>query len=160
MGFEQRVFGLLGELEVLPELREWAAEKRKIAEKIVEKVDGLAHLSEAIEMQSARIKMAYEMEMKTQFLTPYKDREFKALAQLIDTYLKYCIELGVFARQPIKFDVNLVRKGLDVQLKRIDVTVGRELMREASERFLDTLKTPEGAFEVLSSAELGEASNE
>jgi len=138
--YEQRIFGLLGVVESDPELGEWTKGKREAIDKIIERVDGMETLSNAITIQMNRIQMAHERELSAKVPFGFVQKDMKALALLIDRYLHYQIELGVSPRQPIKADITL-RQGFDAQVRKIDSTIGRDPMKQAGKRFIEMLQT-------------------
>jgi len=151
MAYEARLGGLLGQAESVPELAEWTAKKREIVDKIVERVDGLDTLSKAIKIQIQRIDGFYQREQSLGGGVPIKglNKELKVLNELVDTYLKYSIELGIYPRQPYQLNIGFAKQGLEMHRRKIDTSVGMDRMLTASEKFLDTLKNQEGVFEVV-----------
>lgn len=148
MFYEQRIFGLLGVAESVPELAEWAASKAKVVDKIIARVDGLEMLSNALQVQWNRINMAHDREKQLKNILPFVYKEMRTLNTLADTYLEYQLELGVFKRQPIPVDMTL-RRGFDQQVKKIDQTVGRDAMLNATGKMLERMRTRKDEFKII-----------
>jgi len=89
--------------------REEAESITKRTEKLKKKVDGLEKLAWAIQVQAERLETLVEREKKA---IPFKftDKTVKTLGELLDTYLKYQIELGVLDAKPSEFNLNIKHK--------------------------------------------------
>ena len=148
MFYEQRIFGLLGVVESIPELEEWTKTKREAIEKIVAKVDGMESLSNLIRIQEHRLQMAHDREKNIKTLLPFLYKDVRVLERLIDTYLDFQLELGHLKRQPMKFDLTL-RQGFGEQTRQIDQTIGREPMLQATTKFLEHVKGAMGRKEEV-----------
>ncbi len=148
MFYEQRIFGLLGVAESVPELAEWSKAKATAVEKIIERVDGLEMLSNALQIQWNRINMAHDREKSMKTILPFVYKELRTLNTLADTYLEYQLELGVHKRQPLPIDMTL-RRGFDNEMKHLDQTVGRNAMLGATEKMLDRLRTQRDKFKIV-----------
>lgn len=150
--YEQRIFGLLGVAESIPELKEWSNAKLAAVRKIVKRVDGLETLSDAIHLQMNRIEMAIDLEQKPKKpkLTPFLNKEFDILTKMVKTYMEYQLEFGVVSRQPHKLQVGMLQEGFNKQTRQIEQTVGLDPMIQATTRFLDILrnKKPDECLEL------------
>jgi len=119
-----------------PEHRKENAAKKKRARYLVNKLDGLGVLRWTIEKQAERLQMYLEKEAATQF--PFKQAEdtVKNLGGLIDTYMKYQVELGLLELKPQEFNVNIKHK-FEALLGQGVVTDDGARMAAATHRFLE-----------------------
>jgi hypothetical protein len=148
MHYEQRIFGAIGVVETVPELAEWAKTQLETAKQIVEKVDGLDTLSNAIRVQVNRIEGAVEREKSLGMLMPYLFKEFRVLRELTKTYMEYQLEFGLVQRQPLKFQVG-IGAGFEEQKQLIDRTVGQKNMLNAASKMLDMFRSNNSDFECI-----------
>ena len=146
--YEQRIFGLLGIAESVPELQEWAKTKLASVKKIIKRVDGLEELSNAIQLQINRIESAVECEFDAETgehtLTPFLHKEFDVLNKLLKTYMDFQLEFGIVDRQPQKLQIGPIQAGFQEQRRLIDQTVGTDQMVTAATKMLERIKNKTG----------------
>jgi len=150
--YEQRIFGLLGVIDTVPELKEWAETKMAMVRKINKKVDGIKELSNLIKIQTGRIEGAVLRENKDNDLTPFLHKEFLAAEKLLKTYMEYQLEFGMVSRQPHKLQVGPLEEGFKSQQEQIERTVGKNMMLQATTKMIEMIEKDD-VFECIEVSE-------
>jgi len=148
--YEQRIFGLLGIVDTVPEMKEWAETKLAAVRKINKRVDGIKELSNLIKIQAGRIESAVVQENKDgKELTPFLHKEFEVARKMLSTYMEYQLEFGLVARQPHKLQVGPLEDGFRRQQQQIEQTVGKNTMLAATTKMIEMIESEDGVFDTI-----------
>lgn len=151
--YEQRIFGLLGIVDTVPEMKEWAETKMAAVRKINKKVDGIKELSNLIKIQTGRIESAVLKEQKSKKLTTFLYKEFSVAEKLIKTYMEYQLEFGLVTRQPHKLQVGPLDEGFRRQKQAIEQTIGTNPMIQATTKMIEMIESDDGVFDAIEVSE-------
>lgn len=122
------------------------ARKRR-ATYLVKKLDGLGVLRWSIAKQAERLQTCLNME--EQEATPLRgtNETVKTLGTLIDTYMKYQVELGLLEVKPMEFNINIKTK-FDKLIGAGAVTDDGARLAAATHRFLELAESSAVLMEV------------